>query len=179
MARTAKTKHVMDLVSSGSKKPAVQKPSPVSTAPQGEPMPSPVLTRPSTLTSLQELQKLNELQELKKAISAVESELPENNKAEFLEQEEDQEEKAEEPAQKPKITAVVLELINQELESVVERFKIEPTDNNLWDLTRAVLECIRPEFAITGEELKEKSERLRPRVISEMAKTAIKISKRK
>ncbi len=175
MARTAKTKHVMDLVSSGSKKPAVQKPSQISTAPQGEPMPAPVLTRPAALTSLQELQKLNELQELKKAISAVESELPESDKAEFLQEEE----KEEYPAEKPKITAVVLELINQELEAVVERFKIEPTDNNLWELTRAVLECIRPEFAVNGEELKEKSDRLRPRVISEMAKTAIKISKRK
>lgn len=178
MSRTAKTKHVMNLVGTGTAKknnPTLQEHSqkpPV----QGEPMVSAVPHAP--LTSLQELQKLQELEELKEAIAAVESELV----TEPVKPEESVSKTA--PAEagayrkESRIKAVVLELINEEMEAVVNRFKIEATDRNLWELTRAVIESVRPEFSQSETEYKEKADRLRPRVISEMAKTAIKIAKR-
>ncbi|MCM1297963.1 MAG: hypothetical protein NC203_01225 [Firmicutes bacterium] len=185
MSRTAKTKHVMNLMGSGTAKkvnPTLQEHALPQRQPvQAEPAASPVSHAP--LTSLQELQKLQELEELKEAIAAVESEL-------IAEPKEAEEPIAAEPPseaptpevkpqqKKPQITAVVLELINEELESVVKRFKLEPVDNNLWELTRAVLESVRPEFSLSEEEYAEKSDRLRSRVISEMTKTAIKIAKR-
>lgn len=78
-----------------------------------------------------------------------------------------------------RITAIVPELINQELETVVNRFKINPDDGSLWKLTRAALEAIRPEYSHTPEEYAEKCDRLRQRVILEMTKAAIKLSKEK
>lgn len=75
------------------------------------------------------------------------------------------------------ITAVVPELINQELDAIVKRFRIIPTDNNLWQLTKAGLESIRPEFSLNEEDYREKCGRLRQKVILEMTKAAIKISK--
>ncbi|MCH5199945.1 MAG: hypothetical protein J1F60_03210 [Oscillospiraceae bacterium] len=81
-----------------------------------------------------------------------------------------------EPAHKPRITAIVCELVNQELGSVAERFRLSLTDANLWALTRAALEEVRPEFSADSEETKEKLERLRPRVIGAMTKVAIKIA---
>lgn len=79
--------------------------------------------------------------------------------------------------EKEQITAVVPELINQELDAIVKRFRISPTDNNLWQLTKAALEAIRPEFSLNGEDYREKCGRLRQKVILEMTKAAIKISK--
>lgn len=83
------------------------------------------------------------------------------------------------PERGTKITAIVLELINEELETVVNRFKIEPNDSNLWKLTRAALEAIRPEYSHSPEEYTEKCGRLRQKVILEMTKTAIRLSKGK
>ncbi len=76
-----------------------------------------------------------------------------------------------------RITAIVPDLINQELEAIVDRFKIEPTDSNLWQLTKAALETIRPEFALNEQEYEEKCSKLRQKVILEMTKAAIRISK--
>lgn len=84
-----------------------------------------------------------------------------------------------EPQKGSRITAIVPELINQELETVVNRFKITPDDGSLWKLTRAALEAIRPEYSHTPEEYAEKCDRLRQRVILEMTKAAIKLSKEK
>lgn len=81
-----------------------------------------------------------------------------------------------EPVHKPMITAIVCELINQELGSVAERFHLSLTDANLWALTRAALEEVRPEFSADSDDREEKLERLRPLVIGAMAKVAIKLS---
>lgn len=78
-----------------------------------------------------------------------------------------------------RITAIVPELINEELETVVNRFKISPDDGSLWKLTRAALEAIRPEYSHNPEEYDEKCGRLRQKVILEMTKAAIKLSKEK
>lgn len=184
MSRTAKTKHVMDLVGTS----AIKKPNPTlqqehnqKPPVQGEPMVSAVPHAP--LTSLQELQKLQELEELKEAIAAVETELtaePVKTEKSAAAEEKPKPTPAETVSyrKKSQIKAVVLELINEEMEAVVVRFKIPATDKNLWELTRAVIESVRPEFSQSEAEYKEKSDRLRPRVISEMAKTAIKIAKR-
>lgn len=75
------------------------------------------------------------------------------------------------------ITAVVPDLVNQELEAIVERFNIKPTDSNLWQITKSVLETVRPEFSLNACEYAEKCSKLRQRVILEMTKAAIKISK--
>ena len=80
---------------------------------------------------------------------------------------------------KPMITAIVCELINQELGSVAERFHLNLTDANLWALTRAALEEVRPEFSADSDDREEKLERLRPQVIGAMAKVAIKIAAKK
>lgn len=74
------------------------------------------------------------------------------------------------------VKAVVTEVINQELWSVAERFHIELTDSNLWELTKAVIEEVRPSFAFSEEEMEEKSGKIRGQVIKVMTKTAIKIS---
>lgn len=74
-----------------------------------------------------------------------------------------------------KIIAIVPKLINDELETVVRRFKIKPTDENLWKITRAPLESVRPEYSQNFEEYKEKSDKLRKKVILEMTKAAIKL----
>ena len=188
MARTAKTSHVMNLVGSGTAKkanPAVAEHTQIQRPPaQSEPL----AAAPHTpMTSLQELQKLQELEELKEAIAAVESELnteppKADTNAGASEEAPDSAQAAPDPEsdlrEKPAIKAVVLELINEELESVVKRFKLEPNDNNLWELTRAVLESVRPEFSLSDEDYLKKADRLRSRVISEMTKTAIKIAKR-
>lgn len=78
-----------------------------------------------------------------------------------------------------RITAIVPELINEELETVVNRFKISTDDGSLWKLTRAALEAIRPEYSHDPEEYDEKCGRLRQKVILEMTKAAIKLSKEK
>ena len=75
----------------------------------------------------------------------------------------------------PKITAIVCELINQELSSVAKRFRLKLTDNNLWELTKAALEDVRPEFSSDSKETEKKLERLRPQVIAAMTKAEIKV----
>lgn len=75
------------------------------------------------------------------------------------------------------ITAVVPDLVNQELGAIVRRFNISPTDSNLWQLTKSALETIRPEFSLNAYEYEEKCSKLRQRVILEMTKAAIKLSK--
>lgn len=92
------------------------------------------------------------------------------------EKKEPQNESAEEK-RKNGVTAIVPELINQELEAIAKRFHIAPTDSNLWQLTKAALETIRPEFSRNSEEYEEKCGRLRQKVILEMTKAAIGISK--
>lgn len=187
MARTAKTSHVMNLVGSGTAKranPAVAEHAQIQRPPaQSEPL---AVAPHAPMTSLQELQKLQELEELKEAIAAVESELntepPKADTNAGASKEAPDAQASPDPEsdlrEKPAIKAVVLELINEELESVVKRFKLEPNDNNLWELTRAVLESVRPEFSLSDEDYLKKADRLRSRVISEMTKTAIKIAKR-
>lgn len=92
---------------------------------------------------------------------------------------ENAEHETEETVEKGKeaITAVVPELVNQELDAIVKRFRIAPTDSNLWQLTKAALESIRPEFSLNEEDYREKCGRLRQKVILEMTKAAIKVSK--
>ena len=58
---------------------------------------------------------------------------------------------------------------------MVERFNLIPSDKNLWELTRSAVETIRPEFSRNEEEYFEKCERLRPRVIKEMTRAAIRV----
>lgn len=89
---------------------------------------------------------------------------------------EEREKERETEAQKG-ITAVVPDLVNQELEAIVRRFNIEPTDSNLWLLTKSALETIRPEFSLNRKDYEEKCLKLRKRVIMEMTKAAIGISK--
>lgn len=88
-----------------------------------------------------------------------------------------QKDKSLEKKKNKRITAIVPDLINQELEAIVDRFKIEPTDSNLWQLTKAALETIRPEFSLNEQEYEEKCSKLRQKVILEMTKAAIKLSR--
>ncbi len=88
-----------------------------------------------------------------------------------------QKDKRLEKKESKRITAIVPDLVNQELEAIVDRFKIEPTDSNLWQLTKAAMETIRPEFALNEQEYEEKCSKLRQKVILEMTKAAIRISK--
>ena len=162
MARSTKTKHVMNLVGA-------------------EPVKKPM--RPPKAAA----EKVEKTPSVPKEVETLEPEViedkkPETKPAEPVEEaareepapEPVQEER--EPAHKPMITAIVCELINQELGSVAERFHLRLTDSNLWVLTRAALEEVRPEFAADSEDREEKLERLRPQVIGAMAKVAIKIA---
>ena len=166
MARSAKTKHVLDLVGSESAK----KPVPRSLR---EPAPS-ILQRPKPVTpeSIPDYPKSEEAEreltfELETDESAPKTEEP---APEIKEVQPEQTA----PRAGSRMTAIVTELINQELETVVRRFNLTPTDSNLWELTRSAIETIRPEFSRNEEEYSEKCERLRPRVIKEMTKAAIK-----
>lgn len=162
MARSTKTKHVMNLVGADTvKKPHANtpKPAPAEKAP----------TVPKIVEAV---------------ISEAQYEPPPQEKAvqeEAVRKEAVQEQapppaEEKEPVHKPKVTAIVCELINQELGSVAERFRLSLTDSNLWALTRAALEEVRPEFSADSGETEEKLERLRPQVIGAMAKAAIKLS---
>lgn len=152
MARSAKTRHVLDLVGSDSSKKSV---SPSLQEPQGK---APPLLRHLPMPSLAE--EMSELTGLPRE---------EFNAQPYSEP------KREETAERG-ITVIVAELINQELEKVVTRFNLAPTDSNLWELTRSAIETIRPEFSRNEEEYLEKCERLRPRVIKEMTKAAVKLA---
>lgn len=148
MARTAKTKHVLNLVGASPVKKKIppqlqeirQKQPPLREAPQPE-----------------------KQAEEKLKLEAETAEIPDIKEETVFE------------APKPKITVIVTELINQELWTVLDRFNLPPTDSNLWELTRTAIEGIRPEFSRNEEEYREKTERLRPRVINEMTKAAIKL----
>ena len=140
----------MDLVGTERKKPRVPKPLPAEKVEKTPPVPKIVET-------------------------VIEENEPVQEEAVVMEEPPVQEEK-EPVVHKPVITAIVCELINQELGSVAERFHLKLTDNNLWVLTRAALEEVRPEFAADDEDREEKLERLRPLVIGAMAKVAIKIA---
>lgn len=77
------------------------------------------------------------------------------------------------------VKAVIPEIINRELYRLAERFHIEMTDSNLWELTKTALEEVRPCFAFSDEELEEKAGAARGDVIKSMTKAAMKISANK
>ena len=157
MARSAKTKHVMNLVGANPvKKPSVKpvKPAAVERTDKAPNVP-----------------KVLESQEIPQASSQ-----PAPDRQADAVQEKTPVAEESEPVCKTKITAIVCELINQELGSVAERFRLKPTDNNLWELTKAALEDVRPEFSANSRETEKKLERLRPQVIAAMTKAAIKLS---
>lgn len=154
MARSAKTKHVLDLVGT---EPAKKMVSPSLQELQGK---APPLLKPPTLTLAEEMSELTGL-----PAEEFQTPSPEPKRQE------------EQPTTANRgITFIVAELINQELETVVNRFNLTPTDSNLWELTRSVIETIRPEFARDEEEYFEKCEKLRPRVIKEMTKAAVRVA---
>lgn len=178
MARSAKTKHVMNLVGAEPVKKPLPPPKPMASqpaAPQSaaaekvEKIP-PAPIRPET--AIEQQQQISAAIEETAREEAVREELPQEEPV----QEEKPAETEKEPVHKPMITAIVCELINQELGSVAERFHLQLTDGNLWALTRAALEEVRPEFSADSEDREEKLERLRPQVIGAMAKVAIKLA---
>lgn len=156
MARSAKTRHVLDLVGSDSSKKAL---SPSLQEPQGK---TPPQLRHFPIPGIAE--EMSELTELSREDYNAKP------------QSEPKREEAAEQTPERGITVIVAELINQELEKVVTRFNLAPTDSNLWELTRSAIETIRPEFSRNEEEYLEKCERLRPRVIKEMTKAAVKLA---
>lgn len=170
MSRSAKTNHVMSLVGKEQKKAA-------------KPVQKSLANKPPSIIRETEIKN--------PALQAIISE-QEHNRPSETEEKMQTEEKASlqtqdtpvenknTPSQKgSRITAIVPELINEELETVVNRFKISPDDGSLWKLTRAALEAIRPEYSHNPEEYDEKCGRLRQKVIMEMTKAAIKLSKEK
>ncbi|MCM1054985.1 MAG: hypothetical protein NC394_05600 [Bacteroides sp.] len=155
MARSAKTKHVLDLVGT---EPAKKMVSPSLQELKGKP---PLLTPPPppVPTLAEEMSELTGLP-------------PE----EFIRPSEKTVQEEKQPLPQQGMTFIVGELINRELETIVNRFNLAPTDSNLWELTRSAIETIRPEFSRNGEEYLEKCEKLRPRVIKEMTKAAVRIA---
>ena len=202
MARSAKTNHVMSLVGEKDKeispkkddkenKPVLKESSPIK-------MFNPALlaieeeqrSNPETtyIPRQHEMEEYGARAEEEEKAYTDRPKIPPKQEKERAEKTEQQSEKeasaAEEPQEgsaedkrKNAITAIVPELINQELEAIAVRFHIAPTDSNLWQLTKAALETIRPEFSRSTEEYEEKCGRLRQRVILEMTKAAIRISK--
>ena len=165
MARSTKTKHVMDLVGAEPVKKTAYPPKPAE-KPE-KPVPPPV-TIPAEVKEELPPADLTDTQE-----TVPEEPEAEEQKVGEVQPEEPKPEPVRNP---PRITAVVCELINQELLNVAERFSLSLTDSNLWELTRSALEEVRPEFAVDRDDLAEKLERLRPKVIKAMTKAAIKIS---
>lgn len=184
MARSTKTKHVLDLVGAEPVKKS-QKPAPAEKVEKAPPVPKIVETVISEAQQQKHeppvLRKEPEAHEVHEAHEQPEQTAPQEEVQEPAEapaQEEPPAPAAEEREtfHKPIITAIVCELINQELGSVAERFHLPLTDKNLWELTKAALEEVRPEFSADSDDREEKLERLRPRVIGVMAKAAIKLS---
>lgn len=153
MSRSAKTKHVLDLVGSGSTKRTV------SPSLQEALSKEPSKEKPQVPTFAEEM-----------------SEITGRPVEDFRLKENSPPPKDEPPPPKQGITSIVAELINQELNEVVSRFNLIPTDSNLWELTRSAIETVRPEFSRNAEEYVEKCERLRPKVIKEMTKAAIRVA---
>ena len=175
MARSTKTKHVMDLVGTEPKK----KPKPL----PAEKVEKTPLVPKIVEAVMSEPRFIEAVMPEPKTVEAVIPETPvqqEETQEESLQEEAVQEEapapepEKKEPVHKPMITAIVCELINQELGSVAERFHLSLTDKNLWELTRAALEEVRPEFSADSEDREKKLEKLRPKVIAAMTKAAIK-----
>lgn len=174
MARSTKTKHVMDLVGAEAKKKPAPKPLPAEKVEKAPLVPKiveavisePPIPEPEPPVQ-QDVQETHEepMQPVQEEAVQEEAPAPDTEKAESF--------------RKPMITAIVCELINQELGSVAERFHLSLTDGNLWALTRAALEEVRPEFSADSDDREEKLERLRPQVIGAMAKVAIKIAAKK
>ena len=162
MGRSTKTKHVMNLVGAE----PVKRPAPPPKPEERDEIIPPVLKilEPEIISD----PEIAEQEEPAPAepVEAAQEEPPAAH----------EDEEQEPHVYKPKITAIVCELINQELGSVAERFHLKLTDSNLWVLTRAALEEVRPEFAADSEDREEKLERLRPQVIGAMAKVAIKLA---
>ena len=169
MARSTKTKHVMNLVGAEPVKKPMRPPKAVASATAQAPAEK-VEKTPSVSPVHEPVQPLEpEITEEKKPVEPAEETAHEEPAPEPVQEER-------EPVHKARITAIVCELINQELGSVAERFHLKLTDSNLWVLTRAALEEVRPEFAADSEDREEKLERLRPQVIGAMAKVAIKLA---
>ena len=174
MSRSAKTKHVLDLVGSES----VKKPLPSTLRdPSAAAGMGSILKKPSSPRERAEL----DIEAIFRGVSpGAESQKtdifteegavlnPPNTNASVPAPPEAQK-------QRGGITVIVTELINQELKTVVERFNLTPSDSNLWELTRSAIETIRPEFSRNEKEYYEKCEKLRPRVIKEMTKAAIRV----
>ena len=170
MPRSAKTKHVLDLVGSESvKKPlpsTLREPSILRETPAQETQSPPNTDKipPKTNFSYEDVEM-----DIEAIFNRIDSESrsaeesPKNTKDAPIKQREG-------------ITVIVTELINQEIKTVVERFNLTPSDSNLWELTRTVIENIRPEFSRNEEEYFEKCEKLRPRVIKEMTRAAVRVA---
>ena len=163
MARSTKTKHVMNLVGAEPVKKPKPPPKPIPAEKVEKTPPVPPIHEPVQPEVIEETKPA---EEAVRAVQEYPTPAPEPV----------QEEREPEPIHKAKITAIVCELINQELGSVAERFHLRLTDSNLWVLTKAALEEVRPEFAADSEDREEKLERLRPQVIGAMAKVAIKLA---
>lgn len=171
MARSAKTTHVLSLVGEKSKK---------NSPTDGSKRATPSAAVNPVLFAIEGSEKeaavqLNSLHEqVKEPTETAHSEAEGEGEREYGD---NAEKVPPQPVGRNGITAIVPELINQELKSIVERFHIEPNDNNLWRLTKAALETIRPEFSHNSAECEEKCSELRQKVILEMTKAAIKLSK--
>lgn len=171
MSRSAKTKHVLDLVGSES----VKKPVPSSLRDPSAKAGGigSVLQKP---TSPRERTELDIEAIFRGVTPPSEAETADASNMEGTVLNPPSAPKASEPPKaRDGITVIVTELINQELKTVVERFNLIPSDKNLWELTRSAVETIRPEFSRNEEEYFEKCERLRPRVIKEMTRAAIRV----
>ena len=184
MARSTKTKHVMDLVGAEPvKKPASPKPLPAEKAEKAPPVPKIVETiehqQEPSVRQEDDLQQKPVQEAPGQAMPAQEAHVQEAPVQRVEAPQPPAEEREPVRLHKPMITAIVCELINQELGSVAERFHLSLTDANLWALTRAALEEVRPEFSADSDDREEKLERLRPQVIGAMAKVAIKIAAKK
>lgn len=167
MARTAKTNHVLSLVGEKSKKA----PSGNSANSRKEEIPS-VIVNPALFPF--ENEKKEKDPQLPQQTAQTAEPKEELSEPDCQRQ---SEEALPQLQSGDGITAIVPELINQELKTIVERFNIEPDDNNLWRLTKAALETIRPEFSHNRQEYEKKCEELRQKVILEMTREAIKLSK--
>lgn len=190
MARSTKTKHVMDLVGTEAKKKPTPKPTPAEKVEKAPPVPKIVETleqqhQEQTVRQEETSQKVQEapaqaVTAQEAAAQAVSHDAPQTvSQTVSVRTAVPAEENEPFRPHKPMITAIVCELINQELGSVAERFHLSLTDANLWALTRAALEEVRPEFSADSDDREEKLERLRPQVIGAMAKVAIKIASKK
>lgn len=198
MARSAKTNHVMSLVGEKSKGSSPQKDEQKTNRPEQQKNTenSPLkMFNPALLPIGEERRpaprrlygpEQHENAEYEQNIEEKEKayinhrEIPQKQEEETTSTTEEKPEPQKEPEREKRknaITAIVLELINQELEAITKRFHIAPTDSNLWQLTKAALETIRPEFSRNSGEYEEKCGRLRQKVILEMTKAAIRISK--